>query len=230
MERNAARTRPGTVRLLTLAATTAMAMAMALILAVASTAAAAAPEFKPASGRYTAKGGAGTLKFGAEVITCEKDEDVGSIASAKLVGPSTIHFLGCETAGATKSGCALNSVGASAGLIVTSTVHGVLGTILPGGRPGLLILPTAGKLFTTLAKNECTKEGKVEGSIAAPITTDKSRTAKLTFARSNNKQEVREIDLEGASGVTEPELTAFSVSATIENTQEFTWAAETEVT
>jgi len=204
---------------------------LAISLAVASVAS-AAPEFKPAEGTFTGTSGVGTLKGGSETVVCAKDTNSGTISSATLAGNVLIHFLECTSSGATKSGCKVNSVGASEGLILTTTLHGILGTVLGnGGGVGLLLLPISGKRFVTLASNECTKETAVTGDIAGLVSpTGKSQTTgKLSFTTSNKKQLIKTIDL-SSGGSVEPELVAYSATATEETEDSITFSKAIEVT
>jgi hypothetical protein len=204
-------------------------LAMSLVAASASS---AAPTFKPGSGNLTAKGGTSVLKASSDTVTCATNEAAGAIASSSLVGPFTIKFTGCSSSGATKSGCTIKNVGGTEGTIVTSTVHGVLGTVLnpTGGAAGLLILPTSGKQFVTLAENSCTPETKVTGSVAGIVLpTGKSQTTgKLVLTVISSKQQITSIDTAG--GNVEPALTAFSEPATQSTEDSITFSAAVEVT
>jgi hypothetical protein len=206
-------------------------LAMSLVAASASS---AAPTFKPASGSLTAKGGTSVLKGGSDTVTCAKNEAAGAISSASLVGPFTIHFLECtsSTTGSTAKCSIKNLNGPAEGLIITSTVHGVLGTVLPSGEAGLLILPTSGKVFVTLEKNACTPETKVSGSVAGAVSpTGKSQTTGklvLKTVGGTGKEEIAKIDT--ATGLAEPELVAFTETATETTEDSITFSAPVEVT
>lgn len=180
--------------------------------------------------RFTSTSGSGTLKAGADVVTCKKDTGTGELPSTMLMNNVVIHFLECTSSGASKSGCSVKSTNTSvAGLILTATLHGVIGTVLPSKAAGLLLLAASGKTFATLAGNECTPETKVTGTVAGLITpTGKSQTtSKVTFSAPGGKQEIKDIDTLG--GLVEPELVAFSVSATEETAEEITWGKAVEI-
>jgi hypothetical protein len=210
-------------------------LALVAILAVSLAAvsvAAATPSFNPANGQsLTVSGGTSTLTSGTEVVTCTSDAISAKIASAMLAGPFVIDFSGCKSAGATKSGCTVSSTNTSnSGLILTTTLHAVLGLALPSNVAGLLILPTSGKRFVTLAGNECTEETRVNGSVAGLITPigSEQTTGKIVFTAPSGKQEIKDIDT--LSGLIKPELEAFAQTATEVNEQSVTFGEATEVT
>ena len=112
---------------------------------------------------------AGLLTAGKDQITCGDDHIEGKVLNVHLLGPFDITFLGCQSSaneGGTK--CSANSVGqtAGSGVILTKTIHALLGTILPSLNGGILLLPTSGKEFVVVAANTCTPETAVEGNIA----------------------------------------------------------------
>jgi hypothetical protein len=197
----------------------------------AASGASATPSFNPATGKVTINGLASTIGTATESATCETNVVSANIASAMLFGPFVIHFLKCTSSGPTKSGCTVKSTNTSnEGLILTNTLHAVLGLVLPSNLPGILILPTSGKLFVTLAGNECTVEAKVNGSVAGlifPIKSSQS-TGKIIFSTTEGKQEIRDIDT--LAGLIKPELEAFSQTATETTNQDVEFAAPTEIT
>jgi hypothetical protein len=204
-------------------------LAMSLVAASVSS---AAPTFKPGSGSLTAKGGTSVLKAGGNTVTCTANEAAGAIASSSLVGPFLIKFTGCTSKGSGGEGCSITNLSGKAGEILTTTVHGVLGTVLTSGAAGLLILPTSGKRFVTLAKNTCTPESAVTGSVAGIVspTNKPQTTGKLVFATvgGTGKQEIAKIDTAG--GLAEPELVAFSETATQTTEDSVTFSVAVEVT
>ncbi|HTC59349.1 MAG TPA: hypothetical protein VK691_04440 [Solirubrobacteraceae bacterium] len=107
-------------------------------------------------------------------------------------------------------------------------MHDILGTVLPSGAAGLLILPTSGKALYTLEANACTPESRVIGSVAGVIapTGKAQNTSKLTLSGTNGKETVGKIDVAG--GMVEPELVAFSETATesVEYALQFSQAIE----
>ncbi|MGD1056101.1 MAG: hypothetical protein ABR992_01670, partial [Solirubrobacteraceae bacterium] len=105
----------------------------AMSLIAASAAMAGAPEFKPTGASITGTSGTAILSAnsGAETVTCEKDSTTGTVSSATLAGNILVHFLGCTSTGTGGSNCAVNSPGGGEGLILTNTLHGILGLVLP---------------------------------------------------------------------------------------------------
>lgn len=210
---------------------------MALSLALASVAA-AAPEFKPSTKTaFTGTSGTSVLEAGGETITCEKDTSSGEITGAATVGDVHVHFLGCVGKSAEGKTCSVKSTGAPlANLIITNTLIGRLGLILPkpasGSDVGLLLLPASGKKFVTLVgTSKCAEETAVTGSLAGlaePVGVS-SKTGKLVFTGSAGKESITDIDLTGA-GLVAPELVAFSSTAVQKTTEELTFAASVEVT
>jgi hypothetical protein len=206
----------------------------ALSLAAVSVASAALPSFNPSTKqKFTGTSGTGKLVAGAETVTCAKDTSQGEITEAMLVGNITVHFLECTSAGPTKQGCAANSVGSTSKLILTKTLHGVLGLVLPSGLVGLILLPVSGHVFVELEKNECTKATQVTGSVAGLVSpVGKSQTTgTLTFSAEHpgsGKEEIKQLDT--LSGVSEPELSAFTTVASEETTENITWEKAVEVT
>lgn len=166
----------------------------------------------------------GTLKSPAtgNAITCEHDSFEALIASVHLVGPFQVHFLGCFISNAKKEVCTAKSTSSSTeGLILTNTLHALIGLGLPGGLPAVLFLPTSGKIFVTIASTKCNEEGKITGTVAglllAPVN-QLFQTALLDF-RPGDPQS---IDLP-LGGTVEPEITLFSARAEFETTVHLTF-------
>jgi hypothetical protein len=204
----------------------------------------AEPEFKPATKGTTVTGTADGISelnstgSGTNVV-CQKSSTTGEISSATLVGNVIVHFLECEgsTNGGTK--CPVMSAGAPLeNLIITTTLHGVLGLILPkpaspGSPVGLLLLPTNGKRFVTLLANSvgCIVTTIVTGSVAGlvePVGTSTTK-GKLTFSNAGAKQEITDFD-PSTGGTVEPELVAGSTTATEKTLQLVTFGVAVEVT
>jgi hypothetical protein len=220
-------------------------LAIVAVLAVGLTAVSSAsaiplPLFAPANGQLVSStSGTSTLSAGANVITCPSSVFHGFVLSSLLIGNAQIHYLGCTAVGTSGSGCPVNSVGATEeGLILTQTIHGILGLILPSGEIGVLFLPTSAKVFVKLAEStskttaKCTPTTTVEGSVVGLIEPvgKSSKTGKLIFAVSNKKQAIKSIDLTHNLGNVEPELLAFSVTSQYEQTNLVEFAEATEVT
>jgi hypothetical protein len=217
---------------------------MAVSLAVASTASAIPlPLFAPVEGQLvSATSGTSILTGGGDVISCTSSVFHGFVLSSLLIGNAQIHYLGCTAtgeAGTVKCTIKSKAAGSGEGLILTNTVHGILGLVLPSGAIGILFLPTStsSKVFVELEESKngaskCTPATKVEGDIIGGISPIgvSSKTGKTTFALSNKKQEDREIDLTHGLGHVEAELIAFSATSTLSQENLVTFAIATEVT
>jgi hypothetical protein len=201
---------------------------MAMSFAVSSVAM-AAPEFKPTGATITGTSGTAKLVAGGNTVTCSTSGSTGTITSATLAGNVVVNFLGCTSSGSGGSNCATKSTNTStAGLILTTTLHGVLGTT-SSGAAALLLLPISGKRFVTLEANTCTIETAVTGNVAGLVEpTGKSQTTgTLKFALTSGKN-ISVMTL-STGGSTEPALTAFSTSATEEVTEGIKFSTATEV-
>jgi len=198
------------------------------------------PLFVPANGQSGRSVGLGNavLRAAGSTVTCTAHQAVsGSVANALLVGNVVVHYLGCsvtEAAPGKEVGCPVKSVGSPAeGLILTTTLHGILGLLLPSNETGILFLPVASKVFATIAKSEkagkeCTPETVVEGSVAALISPVGSsqltgKLATLAVAR-------QAIDLTHGLGTVTAKLTAFGETGTQAQTDDTTFGEATEVT
>jgi hypothetical protein len=209
---------------------------MAMSLVAVSAASATEPLFNPASGQ-SLTGTSGSAKLsannGVETVNCEKSSSTGTVTSSLLVGNIVVHFLGCVSSSASKSNCTVKSTNSPAeGLILTTTLHGILGLILPSKETGLLLLPVSGKRFVTLASNACTIETAVTGSVAGLIEPlgKKQLTGKLILAANGSNQAIEEIDLTHGLGSVKPALNAFTSTATETVSEAITFGVETEVT
>jgi hypothetical protein len=206
---------------------------LTLSLAVASTAF-AEPEFKPTGTTFAGTSGSNVLTAGADSITCTANTISGTISSATLAGGITVDFTGCKsTSDGGAESCTVKSAGGNAGLIITNTLHGVLGLILPkgaGSGVGLLLLPVANKKWDTLASTKCTVESTVNGTLAGEVSPigSKRTTAKLVFAKGTSGESIKDIDLSTGGSVV-PELEAFGHEASEEATESLTFCAEVEV-
>jgi hypothetical protein len=179
---------------------------------------------------FTSTSKGGTLKAGADIIACAKDTSTGELTSTMLFGAVVIHFLECTSTSNGSTFCAIRSTNTSSeGLILTATLHAIVGLSLPNREAGLLLLPASGKTWETLAANACTPETKVTGTVAGLVTpTGKAETtSKVVFSTASGKQQIK--DLDTLAGLIEPQLTAFSESATEETTEEVTWGKAIEL-
>jgi hypothetical protein len=168
---------------------------------------------------------------GTDTVSCSSSTGSGEVEAAKEVGQFVLHYTGCTSSEGGKSGCSVKSSGApAAGLILTRTLRGLLGLVLPGSTVGLLLLPSSGKILTELEGNECTIESAVSGSIAgelSPIGVLQT-TGKLVLAASSGKQSITDIDIE--NGLVKPQLTAFTTAALEIATFAITYSTAIEVT
>jgi hypothetical protein len=210
---------------------------LAISLAAASTAS-AEPHFRwgdigthfvGLSGVVLQRGPGGT----SPSLKCLKDLALGIITSLDLVGSLSIHFLECKSRNAVGEECEVNSTNSSEkGLILWTTLHAVLGLILPrtGAGVGLLILPAKGERLVTFAGNACTQESPLIGSLAGEVTpVAKAGTlASVTFALTAGSQNIKTIDILGAR--VKPELVWLSAEATEETLETIHWLTAVEVT
>jgi hypothetical protein len=206
---------------------------MALSLAVAS-AAFAEPLFLPVGATFTGTSGEGKLEAAENTIICTTDKSSGEITTPHLVGGVTVDFTGCKSSKVAGTECTVKSTNTSTeGLILTFTLHGVLGLILPKGTGtgvGLLLLPVANKKFVTIAKNACTEETTVSGNIAGEITPVGVHTTKgtLVFQGKAGVPSIKDFD-PSLGGLVKPELEAFGHEASEETTETITWSTAVEV-
>jgi hypothetical protein len=214
----------------------ALVVILAMNLAVTSVAL-AAPLFTPTGATFTSTSGTSILAAGSgEELTCESDVSNGTVTSSTLAGNIVVHFLGCAGNTAAGEKCTVKSTNTTAaGLILTNTLHGVLGLILPkpasGSDIALVLLPSSGKVFTTLAgSGKCFETTKVSGLIAGLMEPVGSlrKTGKLVFGVTGGAQNIKDVDL-STGGLVAPELTAFSTQVTEETTESLTYSAATEV-
>jgi hypothetical protein len=223
------------MRLFGLALLAVLAVGLALV-PVAS----AEPEFSPVGATLTGTSGTGVITFGKEAITCAKDTltSGASKTTATLIGGITIHLLECTGKnGTTGETCPIKTEGAPlSNLLLTKTLHGVLGLILPkpetGSGVALLLLPVTGNaLWTTqatcLSPSESVWEGKVAGAVE-PVGT-KTLKGKVLFLAPGGVQAIKEVDL-STGGSVKPSLKTFGEITAVETTVETTFSEATEVT
>jgi hypothetical protein len=197
------------------------------------------PLFSPASGQSVTSLGLGnaTLVAAGNTIVCTAHQTVsGTVSNSLLIGNVVIHYLGCSATVTTTgtTGCSVKSIGAPGeNLILTKTLHGILGLLLPSNETGILFLPVAGREFVTFAKSEkegkeCTKESEVEGSVAALV----SPVGQLTLTGTLTTLAVAKaaIDLTHGLGPATAKLTAFGETGTQAQTDDVTFGIDTEVT
>jgi len=212
---------------------------LAMSLVAVSAASAAGPLFLT-SGKptLTSSSGVSTLETpGASiVITCQSDSSGGEITSTTLAGNIHVHFLECQGSVAKGTPCSVMSPGAPLeNLILTKTLHGVLGLVLPkpatGSDVGLLVLPSTGTEFVTLL-GKCLPEGgtTVEGNVAGLVEPVGGLVlaGTIKFQTTNKKQVIKDIDLTNGPLV-EPELVAFSATSTEETNETVLFSKDVEV-
>jgi hypothetical protein len=202
---------------------------LAMSLIAASTASAALPEFRPAAGKFLALFLATTFNAGPGQVRCKEGSSSGSISNAHLVGPFDITFTTCESSINSTTFCPVNSVGANAGEILTTTLHGVLGLALASQLVGLLILPTAGKTIARLSQNGCTPETEVLGSVAGLVSPVRTLTlfTSLTFDFSLGQQIPNSLDTLG--GLIEPRLDVLGVNSLLKTVVHIKWHTDIEI-
>jgi hypothetical protein len=208
---------------------------------MAASAAFAEPEFSPNSGQtVTATSGTAELvaNGGTNTVTCAKSATVGGkVDSTTLVGGIVVHFLEC-TAKEGSAHCSAKSTGAPAGnLILTETLHGVLGLILPKltgtTGVGLLLLPGSGSTFLTLS-TPCTipatsaVSGNVVGEVE-PVVHSQTTGSLLFGASATGFASVKDFDL-STGGLLLPRLVAYSATAGEVVASSVTFGTSTEVT
>jgi hypothetical protein len=207
---------------------------MALSLAVAS-AAFAEPLFLPVGATFKGTSGPGTLEnISGERITCAADTSTGEITTPHLVGGITVDFTGCKSVNTKKSEeCTAKSPGAPAGLLLTKTLHGVLGLILPKGTGtgvGLLLLPVENKKFVEIEENACAVAATVTGNLVGEVTPVGVHTTKgtLIFQGSGGVPSIKDFDL-SLGGLVIPKIEVFGKESSETTTETITWSAAVEV-
>ncbi|HEY4811268.1 MAG TPA: hypothetical protein VIH71_09450 [Solirubrobacteraceae bacterium] len=194
------------------------------------------PLFRPAAGQgVLGVGGVSTLTGAGLEVECDEHHVIaGNIVSSLLVGGLIYHYLGCEyTKGEAESGCPANSVGEAGGVIVTTKLHAILGLLLPSKVTGLLFLPQAGKVFTTLAAAErngrrCAPELKIEGNVTATI--DPVGVAVTEFDLDAVEKEISEIDLTHGLGLVKAKLLIAGEGAILSQSTTWVLTLATEIT
>jgi len=174
---------------------------------------------------------AGTLKSSAtEFVVCADDKSEAKIANVHLLGPFDITFSGCKsTSNGGTTYCTAKSTNVSTeGVILTLTVHALLGTVLPSELAGLLVLPTASRRFVTIAANNCTIETAVEGSTAGLLFASQIDRPVSESLVNFIPNDITKIDT--LNGIVEPELTAFGLTSTLQTLEHIAWDGPCEVT
>ncbi len=194
------------------------------------------PLFRPAEKQGVSGEGGGSVLFGGgRLIVCAKNRFSGTVSNTLLIGNITFHYLNCVSLASPTADehCTVNSIGATGGLILTRTLHAVLGLILPSRRTGLLFLPVAGATVASIEANNCTVASLVTGNVVAevePVGAAVLRGGKLFFTLNAGVASVKDFDLTHGLGLVEPELEAFGEPAALSQAEEFEYTVATEIT
>jgi hypothetical protein len=215
-------------------------MMLAAILAVGLvvvSVASAEPEFKPTGSTVTGVNESPAVLTGnGEEVVCAKNvQSGGVVTSATLVGGIIVHFLECTAKTVAGESCPAMSPGAPLeNLILTNTLHGVLGLILPkpesGSNVALILLPASGSTFVKIL-GKCIIETAVSGQVAGVASPIGTLTTKglLTLAAPGGVQAIKEVDL-STGGLVKPKLTAFSATGSEAVIEGLTFGTATEIT
>jgi hypothetical protein len=170
-----------------------------------------------------------------DIIDCTHDHLVGFIINDDEVDLKE-HFLNCSVIVNGQGPCTVKSVGSEGGLIISSLIRGLLGLLhQPAGAAGILLVPSTGHVFWTLAATEApcnTTETAFEGSVAGLYspTGKLQSTALITTApvSATGKQEITLILT--LFGVIKPKWTSFGATeATDESVEALTYEESVEV-
>jgi hypothetical protein len=216
----------------------ALVVVSAMGLVFVSAASATEPLFTPVGASVLGDSGLAVLIgfSGADIVDCVESHSFGNIQNTLLIGNVVVHYLGCTSSGPGGSGCPVHSPGAAEGLILTATLHGILGLILPSKETGILFLPVVGKTYVELEENTCTVASAISGTIAGlvePVGTGLTTKGNVLFEREagpGNNQAILDIDLTHGLGLVVPKLTSFTASSALTQLQLVTFSVATEVT
>jgi hypothetical protein len=196
------------------------------------------PLFVPATNQaIEGKGGESSLSTAGVAVACTENHVVsGNVANSLLIGNVVIHYLGCVyTKGEEESGCKAFSVGSpEEGLLLTKTLHAILGIELPANKTVVVFLPQAGTEFlkfapTTRNGRKCNIETTVTGSVAALITPVGEKVKKFTVT--TNRAEKVGVHLTHNLGLITTKLVAFGgETGSLVQSDEVETSVETEVT
>jgi len=174
-----------------------------------------------------------TLTAGKNRVVCTDDHNEGTIANVHLIGPFSITFLGCKSTANFEADelCSANSVGEAvgSGVIATKTLHGLLGLVLPESTDlaGLLVLPTADKVFVEIEKNACTVATSPEGSVAGLLVANQLGHLVLESLINFIPKDITKIDT--LNGSVEPKLLAFGLTAEFATVEHLIWDGDIQV-
>jgi hypothetical protein len=178
---------------------------------------------------FTGTSLAGKLVEGENIVKCASDTNTGTIANVHLLGPFDITFTGCESSSNNGgSFCPVHSENVStSGVILTFTVHALLGTVLPSELPGLLVLPTSGTRFVQLAANACTILSTISGTVAGLLFLGQIGHLILESLVSFLPEDIKEIHT--LNGLVKPRLEFGGINATLETLEHIVWTRDIEV-
>jgi hypothetical protein len=216
-------------------------VAMSFVVVSSATAAESPnPLFRPAEGQtLTGSGGASSLSAVGINVACQENHVIsGNVSNALLIGNIVIHYLGCKvTEGGenNNNGCEVNSPNQSGGLILTNTLHAILGIELPANRTVVVFLPQkpGETKFTTFlesknATGKCSPETTVTGTVAGLI--EPVGIATTHFLVLFGGPPTRLVHLTHNLGLLTVKLVAFSEPGVLTQTEEVATTVETEVT
>jgi hypothetical protein len=212
-------------------------VAMGCVVVSSASAFSSNPLFVPANNQTVrGEGGTSVLKSpgaGIEISCTENHVVSGNVSNGLLIGGVVLHYLGCTvTKGEEISGCPANSVEAPEGLILTKTLHGILGLELPANATVVVFLPVTGTEFVKFAETK--KEGKkcnpptaVTGQVAALVSPIGVPTVKGSVVTDPKPTAVH---LTHNLGLITAKLVAFTVTSELEQSDSVTFGEPTEVT
>jgi hypothetical protein len=193
--------------------------------------------------KLKAEGGESVLVANGLEAACEKNVATGEVSNALLIGNILIHYLGCRWRKGENgnNGCLANSTEQTGGLLLTNTLHAILGLILPSRQTGLLFLPSSGKTFVTFLKSEaptegtgtsCSVETAVTGNVAGAIEPALSfqTTFKILIGLSVGLPTSKDFDLTHGLGLVVPKLVAFGATGGLQQTESAELSAAIEIT
>ena len=147
------------------------------------------------------------------------------------VGKLVVTLNGCEVA---TPGCTtkVNSISAKAGLLITNTLKGELGTVKTSEAAsgvGVLYTPVTGTRFLTLAATACTPIASMNGSLAGEATpvNQLQNTGKLVLGATGDRALIKRIFVLGKE--IQPEFEALGGVSSVEATDEGEYREAIEV-
>jgi len=183
----------------------ALAAISAVMFVLPAVASAGEPKIDPASGKFplsfTSTGTHGELRAtGEPAITCTSNTGTGSYTTA-TTGTIALTFHGCTTS-FFGFPVACNSATQPSGTIKTnSSVFHTTYLTDAKTKPGVLVTPPAGEVFTTIIcggfANIEVKGNGILGELKAPECGKSSKTATLDFAATGSSQTFKKVTATG---------------------------------